>query len=536
MWRWLLALLPSVALAEASPPLEDLLPPPPGSPLALGAQDREEFVEGELASIGAIGLVPWRNRAGGVLGLDRLGEVFFLGLKPEVNYSRRLLDRPFSMTFAVPLRLKMLDAGALDRWAGAGLPRAKDWDEVRDYFQVIQNITWGGKEKHFYLDINQFRAISIGHGAIVRRYNQNLDMNMRRVSAELDAFTDYGGGEFFLDDITGPRVLGGLAFVKPLSLLDRRNWMMRSFSIGFTFVSDLDAPLRNRLDFGDVDHDGRRANELLIDQETFQPRYVGMPVIAYGVDAEVKLWDSPNVDWKTYVDYSFLESGLPTDDAAALNFDAIPTRRVRSGGFTFGHLLRLNLGPDRLHAVRIRAEYRVYQPNYLPGYFDVAYQIGRVLYASVRSSDPVALANSTRLQKVLGRNPHGPLVHGGYIEASWRMSSFIALAVGLEMNTETPDNALFVHVEVPELHGWQLMATYHRRNARDFVDLFRWFQKDSDIFIARTRYQVIGPLAVALEAVTPFGYQAESFLRREVEVNLSVEFGWPYLGEAATRW
>ena len=82
----------------------------------------------------------------------------------------------------------------------------------------------------------------------MRRYNSHLNLNTRRVSAQLDAFTDYGGVETYINDVTGPNVVGGLVFLKPLSLVDRSQYFLRSFSIGFSVVADIDAPLRNVLD------------------------------------------------------------------------------------------------------------------------------------------------------------------------------------------------------------------------------------------------------------------------------------------------
>ena len=235
--------------------------------------------------MGAMGLVPWENRFGLVLGVERLGEIFYAAIKPEINYKRRALDRPFSMSFGVPFRLQLLDSRPDRRWDRVGQPRPEDWDEVSNYAQVIRHITWGGKEKHFYLDINQFKASSIGHGTLAKRYNPNLSFNTRRVSLQLDAFTDYIGMESYINDITGPNLLGALVFIKPLSLISSESYAMRSFSIGLSAVADIDAPLRNRLDYDDVDDDGRRANEIAVDQDGFHPIYVSSEVLAYGLDA-----------------------------------------------------------------------------------------------------------------------------------------------------------------------------------------------------------------------------------------------------------
>jgi hypothetical protein len=488
--------------------------------------EKDTVIEGELASVGAIGFAPWANRAGLSLGLERLGEVYYAAITPAVNWSSEVLERPFSMTYAIPFRIQILDTREDRRWASAGSLRSQDWNEVSDYARVIQAITWGGKEKHVYVDVNQFKASSIGHGTLMKRYNQNLNFNTRRVSAEVDAFSDYGGGEVYLNDITGPNLLGALAFVKPLSLVDRSNFMMRSFSLGVTVVADIDAPLRNKLDLHDVDDDGRRSTEILVDQSTFQPQYVPSTVLGYGLDAEVKLMDLRELDWKTYLDYSWLTGGLPTDDPAHPTWSKVPTRARTGSGFTWGHLVRMNLGDDPVQALRFRVEYRLYQRNYLPGYFDVLYEVQRVQYHTTAGTTSSNLANQTKLQQVLGRE--GGWVNGGYLEANWRISHYFVFSTGLELNDSTDDNNLFVHLEVPDLEGWQLMATYHRRTAPGFADLFNWFSGQNDLFMLKTSYRIGDFMHVVAEAFTPFGIGPDSFFRSAVQVNLGVEFGYTY--------
>jgi hypothetical protein len=497
-------------------------------------KELETFVEGELASVGAVGLVPWENRFGIVIGIERLGEIFYAAIKPQINYNTEVLDRPFNMSFGIPFRLQLLDSRSDRRWDDAGTIRAKDWDEVSDWAQILRYITWGGKEKHLYLDINQFKANSIGHGTLMKRYNQNLNFNTKRVSAQFDAFMDYGGLETYINDITGPNVMGALVFLKPLSFIDRENYMLRSFSIGFSTVFDIDAPLRNKLDFYDIDDEGRRATEISIDQDDFQPRYDSSVVASYGVDVEVKLVDYRALDWKTYFDYSWLVGAVPLVTADITNpadpaWDKLPTRGERAGGFTWGNLFRMNLGNDPVHALRFRAEYRNYDPNYLPSYFDVLYEVQRYQYFSTAGRTSSDLANRTKLQQVLGRDSEGERVHGGYLEASWRVGHYFAFATGFELNNRTDDNNMFLHLEVPHIGRWQFMATYHRRTATGFSDLFKFFsEENTDLFMLKTRYGLGDILAVSLEALTPFGIGPESYFRSTVQVNLNVEFGFSY--------
>ncbi len=494
--------------------------------------DDDEVVEGELADIGTLGFVRWTNRVGGVVSTDQLGEIFYITAIPMINYSVNIFDIKLSMTFGVPLRFQILDARVDKRFDGAGQLRKQDWDEPSDFAQIIRQITYGSKESRVYLDINQFFANTIGHGTLMRRYNPNLNFNTRRVSAEFDGFFDYAGGELYINDITGPDVMGGLIFLKPLSIFDRDNYVLRSFSIGVQAFIDVDAPVRNFLDVNDVDDDGRRFNEIEVIQSNFKPRYTASQVVAYGVDAEIKILDERWLDWKVYGDYSFLETGVPTDDPENPTYQNIPTRAIRSGGLTVGNLFRMNFGEkESVHAVRIRAEFRTHDPHYIPGYFDTLYEVQRVQYPihDKSVSQKQRLTNSTKLQQVLGRDPDGEQVYGGYVELGYRFSDYFAFAFGLELNDQTPDNHLFVHLEVPKLGPVSLLATYTRRNAVDFPDLFALDFRNTDMVIFQAKVGLVEAFKLNLSGMTPFGTGPDALFRNVFQVNLGLEIGFQYL-------
>jgi len=507
------------------------------------AKKSGRFIEGELANVGAIGLVPWENRFGTVVGIERIGDIFYAGLTPQINYSREVADRPLTMSFGLPLRFELHDTRpefvdddgtARGRWQNAGAFRTQDWDEPSDFAQLIRAIQYGGKEGHLYLDINAFKASSIGHGSLLKRYNPNLNLNSRQVSAQLDAFGDYGGAETFVNDITGPSILGALVFVKPLSLIDRSNYVLRSFSVGATVIADVDAPLRNRLDIDDVDNDGRRANEFRINQKSFQPEYIDNAVVGFGIDAEVKVLDTRTTDWKTYVDYSTLSSGLPQDDPEHPIWDKakLPRKYVQSGGLSWGNLVRVNLGQDTVHALRMRTEVRRYDQNYLPSYFDVMYEIQRVQYDIGARGRPDP--NGTKLQQILGRKGKDGKVFGLYFEASWLVGDLFAMAVAMEVNDTTPDNNFFLHLELPKVRNFQALATLHRRSAKEAGDLFAFSGGERDILILKGRYRVADSFHINLEALTPYGIGPDSYFANTLDFNLNAEFGFGY-GDTAAR-
>ena len=504
---------------------------PEGDPKDLkGEKKPKKFVEGELASVGSVGLVPWENQVGAVVGVERIGDVFYGAVTPSINYSTELLDQPFSMSFGVPLRFELNDTRPGKGWSNAGAFRKQDWDEVGDFAQVIREIKFGGKESHVYVDVNAFKASSLGHGTILKRYNPNLNLNTRQTSGEIDGFIDYVGGELFVNNVARPNVVGGLVFVKPLSFINRQNYVLRSFSLGATAVADLDAPLRAQLDLADINNDGVRERQYLVDQSTFKPQYLSTKVVAAGLDAEIKLVDTKTTDWKTYVDYSMLMSGLPTDDIHHQVDGMPPTRYVSSGGLTWGNLVRVNLGEDTVHALRFRAEVRRYDQNYLPSYFDVMYEVQRLQY---RIGSRTADANGTKVQAILGRpiRNDGAKVFGVYLEASWRIAEIFAMAIGLEMNDSEPDNNLFVHLEMPEYKNFQFLATFHRRSAEQAGDLFAFKSTGREIFLAKARYRVVDWFHINAEAITPFGIGPDSFFANTLDFNLNLEFGFNYTGK-----
>ncbi len=494
---------------------------------------KQEFVKGELASVGSIGLVPWENRVGAVFGMERIGDVFYAAITPSINYSTELAEQPFSMSFGVPLRFEVNDTRPADSvtgdqhgWSHLGRLRPQDWSDPTQYAQVIREIQYGGKESHLYVDVNQFKASSIAHGTILKRYNPNLNLNTHQVSGEVDGFTDWVGGELFVNNVVAPNVVGGLVFVKPLSFVNRTNYVTRSFSLGLTAVADMDAPLRAKLDTNDVDNNGIRERQYLVDQSTFKPLYIATKVIATGLDAEIKLIDTKNTDWKTYVDYSMLMSGLPTDGVHQVD-GFPPTRYVSSGGLTWGNLIRMNFGKDTIHALRLRAEVRRYDQNYLPSYFDVMYEVQRLQYRiGSRTADP----NGTKVQAILGRpiTNDGAAVLGAYFEASWRIAEIFAMAVGIEVNDTEPDNNLFVHLEMPEYKNFQFLATFHRRSATTAGDLFGFKSTGREIFLAKARYRVIDWFHINAEAITPFGIGPDSFFANTLDFNINFEFGFGY--------
>ena len=504
------------------------------------------FKKGYLTSVGSTGMLPWANRFGISTGIERLGDVFYIGATPTLNHVTVLGERELRVSLGVPLRFELMDSrqeSTADKFSQLGRFRAEDWDSVGDFAKLIRFVTYGRKEDKLYVNLNAFTTATIGHGTIVDRYNPNLSIDTQRVSLEFDGFTDYFGVQSYLDHIAGPSVVGGLVFLKPLSLFDRSNYVLRSFSLGFTFMADLDAPVVNKLDTQDRDRDGRRG-ELLLGGEHSTPQYFSSPTYAYGIDAELKVYKSPDktVDIKTYVDLSFLSGEVPRacgqwaleDPACDALFNSDPvtiqplpesleTRRVTSAGFSAGFLGRFTLGEDRQHAVRARLEGRAYAGNYLPTYFDTFYRVQRVQYATSSDASAQNPANQTKIRRILERD--SSTIYGVRAEFSYALWGSFETGFGLELNTQTDDNGWYVHLGVPRNDYFSFLLTYRKR-ANATKDFFA-FDKNA-VLLAQGRAFILPFLHATAEVVTPFGYGDDNRFEQLFDITAGLELSFAY--------
>ena len=106
--------------------------------------------------------------------------------------------------------------------------------------------------------------------------------------------------------------------------------------------------------------------------------------------------------------------------------------------------------------------------------------------------------------------------------------ALLALALGLEVNSRTPDDSLFLHVEVPHLGDWQFLTTYHHRQQASLADALTPTLGDTDFLVVTTRYAVWNWLHLRVDAATPFGIGPDSLFRSKLQTNLGVDLGWSY--------
>ncbi|MBM4280468.1 MAG: hypothetical protein FJ137_06815 [Deltaproteobacteria bacterium] len=481
------------------------------------------FLKGELAHLGDVQLINARSSFGVGLGVSVIDTTLYAVLRPDLNVKLGA----FQLGLGAPLRFETFSWGSVDifgnpiddAFGNFGRFRSQDWDQLEDFLRPLRYVAYGKKEDKVYINLNRVNATTIGHGQLVRRYTPNIDIDEDNLFANFDAYGDWGGVELMGGPFPLPRLVGGLAFLKPLGiaqdfvkLTEEGTWLhtaLDSWSIGFSYVTDLNSPtgLEGRFNPGD------QRRQLAVDPANQfvwrnQTTPIGDAVQGMGIDTEVKLLKLPNVDIKAYADASMLL--FPGDSSSAAAYQSFS-----GAGGTIGSLVRISLGekpvrpieeePDEVqlgkkprekkaaHALRLRLEGRTFSPTFLPSYWNTLYEVDRFQFGTD--------ANRATLPTKIGflaSKQGGPMRAGYYAELSYAWVDALALTAMFEDAFPLGEDATLraknfaLHAETAGLGWLQLFATYHYRNfeAGEFDKLFS-LATDNEVLFAGVRLQIL---------------------------------------------
>jgi hypothetical protein len=443
---------------------------------------KRQFIKGELTNLGSDKLVVKDSRFGLGIGYAHLDNASYLALNPEVDFH---FGKDWALGLGVPLNIRAYADGFYD--TGKIRLRTQDYNNPSDYARILRFLTYGRKEDQVYFNVTQLFAATIGHGAIVRRYFGNTDINITRVGAELDAYGKYGGIESYVGDIVQPQhFLAGLAFIKPLGFIDgplreTLGWT----SIGVSTAVDFQAPYE--LDRGPNGFPLVGDDDVCPTQPSAAYCQAGEPIAnqtrraqVVGLDLETKIVKTEGTDIKPYIDYSRLldiDNPLPGEGGKG------------GGGFTLGMLGRFNAGEVKVHAFRVVVEGRYYDGNYLPGYFDTFYEVQKYQYITGKADS----AYEPKLRTILDRNPDHKRA-GFYVEAAYQYNNGLAFMAAYEdsfhvagpdsicaSNCGSPESQvvgarnLTLHLEYPAYSWLQFFGSFYRRSfdSGAFIDTGR---------------------------------------------------------------
>ncbi|MBI1947494.1 MAG: hypothetical protein HYS27_17520 [Deltaproteobacteria bacterium] len=557
--------------AQGEKPLpKDKLPPGAVACVEMESELGVPFLKGELTRFGDVQITNQKSSFGVGIGAAALDDALFLQLRPDVNVHWG----PFALGLGTPLRFELLDFSQLSLndpssagtvVAETGRFRTEDWDQLEDFFRPLRYLTWGRKEDRLYVDVNRVHPVTLGHGQLVRRYNPNLDIDEDNLMVAADGYTDVGGVELIAGPLPMPRLIGGLFFLKPMGGFVKDDDVLgKSWSIGLSFVSDLNAP--TVLDKRANPADGR--TQLAVDSSgqflwSGRNNPVGDVVQGVGLDTEVKVLKLDVVDIKVYGDWSQLF--FPADKSASQAFGAFS-----AGGATVGSLLRMSFGETPVrpinqekeevragqapremkaaHAVRVRLEGRTFDPRYLPSYFNTMYEVDRLQFGTVEHGARASLPTKIGF---LAEQEGEPWRLGTYLEASYSWIDAVGATVVYEdalplgQGTEPVRNRnLAIHLETSGGGFLQLFASYHYRNFDDLSGLFT-FATDNEILYGGGRIELLPFLFLnaGVQRAFRLGFDdddvagtADSRGRRYSSIGLSnvwagnfdVELGWQF--------
>jgi hypothetical protein len=459
-------------------PLVFALPEPkPKKKIASKSKQKEKyrsFIKGELANfIGSSKLISANNRVGVKLGYQEFDQVHYGKVIPEVDLRFGKLELGLGIPLAFEIVNTTVDESTNEiiGFRDAGDIRKEDWDEVGEYARFIRYLTWGRKEDNLYFNLSQNTSATIGHGALMRRYSVNIDPNSTRVSAQFDAYNDYAGFEIITNSIVDWDIFGGIAFIKPLSLFSE-DPTARSVSIGFTYIADHHAPvtIETQSDPSDNPYFMVGAGRPNITSHSF--------LHALGVDLEMKIVKTKNVDLKPYIDYSWLMPSAVDNDSSL--------EPVGGGGLTIGLLGRFNYGQAPITAIRTVAEFRSFSATYLPGYFDTFYEMQKFL--STQQYSRYAIANdtipATKFAEIFVNRKDQDRHLGYYLEFGYSIVGYLSFVLSLEGSNAASSTNFMAHMEIPVFEFLQFFASFHQRSMDDIGDLFSSNRYDKQVYSA----------------------------------------------------
>ena len=390
----------------------------------------------------------------------------------------------FAVAMHVPMRLLAIGNLGDEAEFGEMRVRREDWDEVSDFGKIVRFFSIGRKEDNFYLTLNSLRPATIGHGQVLDKYQPNIDVDRSMLGLIFDAYNDYGGFQFQMNDVMWfdpdnvNKVIGGLGFLKPLSLFSD-HWFATSFSVGAEYITDLRAPkcIKKSADGPCVQGSGYAAgfdpytgdyyddSFIRTDSTTGLPFVEETTVTAAGLSVEAKVLKvSRFADVKVYGTYhQFLNEG-------------------GGAGAAGGILGRFNAGTKWINAFRIRTEYRNFGDGFQPAYFDSLYETEKYSFAAENTRYQTT---PTKFQAVFGDPENGfereslGTRHGYNVEFSYglfrnsRSSKKIAFGFGLQDSTGYFDSSFYAHLEFPAFDLLEFFSSYIKTNARDVASLFQ---------------------------------------------------------------
>ncbi len=382
--------------------------------------------------------------AEGTLSFARFGEDYFLNLTLGTAFS----VGKFSFGIQAPLKIRVIDKDPEDdKWY-----REEDWDSFSDWTRIMRFFQYGSPKDPFYLRLGELVSASIGHGTIVGRYYNSLDIDNYYTGLWTAVNLEQGGVELMTNNILQWNLTAVRGYVRPFSFFETAHPMLKTVAVGTTFAADFLAPSRS-------------ASQALIDASELETE---VSASFWGIDAEIEVLRNEMLGITPYTDLN-----------------------VFGGNGVGWHLGVLNELSALKSTFQLRLEYRLLSARYGPSYFNTLYDVERVTFLPLpqfsESSPNPAVPKYWYYKEATGLK----LRHGFYGELFANLGGLFGLG-GIYEDYQGPDNAnVTLRVDLPVIASLKASAYYMRRNFDGFSELF---ELDNAWLIAELRYQFMGPI------------------------------------------
>jgi len=442
------------------------------------------------------------GQAGGGVSFSQVGEDLYL----TVNLSMVIAGDGWAIAPRLPLRLRVVD---LAPTSSADVVRTADWDEPGDFARLLAFAQYGRPSDHFFARFGEFAGASVGHGTLVNRYYNTVDID--HYQGGIIGAVDFGiaGGEVLLDNVLGPEVIVGRPYARPFHWFDALPAMFRNLKVGVTLGGDFNAPLElvapeigagvhapfggaGGIEKGAAAGVASTRGQVAVDRQN-RPRVARSQAVSFlGIDLEIPFLSLPNVDVVPFFD-----------------LNSIDTLGV---GFHFGSFVTVRLGS--LTEWRTRLEYRLSGAGYEPGYVGPFYEIHRQVYRD-------GLTKLAWLRKHPNQSRTGFLVESEF-RIIGTMRYMLAFSHDEGAEGQPASNDLVMRLRFPELGPVSVSAFYARLDFQSFEELA---DPRGTVFAINARYNIMDFLYVRARVLNEWWLREEANGQGSYETTTDFDFG-----------
>ncbi len=466
-----LLLAANAAFAQDEPPP----PPPPLNPETAGVGGQNQPAPGSPNGNQAFANPSelFSGRAGAFIGLGfaKIDGDYYLATTVNTDFGLG----PVGVGLALPINLLVINddsTGTRDDKTYKGLLRKKDWNQLEDYFRFIRYLRYGEKRDPVYALVGQLWGSSIGHGTLLNRYSNSLNLDHPKFGGAFDLNGTFVGIETLTDSFVNPQLIAARAHLRPFGDTE----VARGLAFGVTGIVDRQAPsslLYTTQPGGKTVLQGDASGTPLV--------AVSAPFYALGIDTEYELFHNSVITLIPYLDAN---------------------RLVGAGnGLHAGVLTDLSLPlPIISVVVQTRLEYRWMQPGYIPEYFDQSYDLGRYQYAVLSNTDPAhpVTRYTPKSQAAYTDKQGGGIPRKGYYgELAFNFAGFIQVGGVLQDYQGNNGASLGLFATLPKLEVVKISGYYLRKNFSGISDAFTLDERSLLAF--SVAYRIFGPLYFRLD-------------------------------------